>query len=409
MKKYAVTMTILMLVVSFSTLAMAQRISGEERNAIFASASRVQTSVKGVTAFAAPPKDFDPLTATNRELLSYGLPQAPDKTVDAKAYEVWERAMLAVKPSAAAAGAGHTSSNPMTATDVKAQPYSSRGMVPTPGTAATANVDGTTAYYASNWSGIAQTNTLKKWKPLSPTGTGGTSFDEVVSVWPVPVSNHPFGNLPCTEGPWFEVTWNGIDGFFGAANGDVVQGGSAIYWDGGGCSGPVEYYGWVEWYPSYPILTVYCGADPCPVGPGDDFYVVSYGAPGTAEQYVFVEDIEQQWSGTFGLSWVSGPGVIGGSAEYIVERPCCYNGNYFPLANYVYEFFDYSSAYDVAGTQFYPGSTGAKTAIITMEADANANYQDISYPLFYGTAGNQGKYSIWLADENCAYSGGCAP
>jgi hypothetical protein len=373
---------------------MAQRIGGEERNSIFAAASKVSTSVKGVTVFAAPPKGFDPLTATNRELLSYGLPQRPDKAVDAKGYEVWERAMLALKPGAAA-GAGHTSSNPMTASDVKALPYTSREMVGGTQTQ-TPDASGVTFYNSGNWSGIANTNKLTSWNKK-------TSFDEVVSVWNVPVANHPFGNLPCSEGPWFEVTWNGIDGF---NNGDVVQGGSAIYWDGGGCGGPVEYYGWVEWYPSYSILEIYCGSSPCAVGPGDDFEVITYGAPGFATQTVFVEDVTQQWSGTFSLPYISGPGVVGSSAEYIVERPCCNGSNYYPLGNYVWEFFDDSFAYDVAGSLFYPGNAAASTAVITMLADDGSA---ISYPVFYGSAGNQGKYSIWLADENCAYSGGCTP
>jgi hypothetical protein len=387
-----------LLVVSFTTLAVAQRISGEERNSIFAAASRVSTSVKGVTVFAAPPKNFDPLTATNRELLSYGLPQRPDKTADAKGYEIWERAMLALKP-AAAAGAGHTSANPMTATDVKALPYSSREMMGGNQTAGPKDdVSGVTFYTSGNWSGIAQTNKLQAWNK-------NTSFDEVVSVWPVPTANHAFGNLPCSEGPWWSVTWNGIDGF---SNGDVVQGGSSQYWDGGGCGGAVQYYGWVEWYPSYSILAIYCGSSPCTVSPGDDFEVVTFGAAGIAEQFVFVEDITQQWSGTFGLTYITGPGVVGSSAEYIVERPCCNGSNLFPLGNYVYEFFDDSFAYDGKGTLFYPGNSGAATAIITMQADGAAGSQDISYPVFYGSSGNQGKYSIWLADENCAFSGGCA-
>jgi hypothetical protein len=55
---------------------------------------------------------------------------------------------------------------------------------------------------------------------------------------------------------------------------------------------------------------------------------------------------------------------------------------------------------------FYPGNAGAATAVITMLADDGS---DISYPVFYGTAGNQGKYSIWMSDEGCAYSGGCVP
>ncbi len=143
------------------------------------------------------------------------------------------------------------------------------------------------------------------------------------------------------------------------------------------------------------------------MGPGDDFETISYGAAGTSEQFVFVEDVTQQWYGTVGLTHVTGTGLIGSSAEYIVERPCCNGSNYYPLGNYVWEFFDDSFAYDGSGTLFYPGNTGSHTAIFTMVADDGTT--PISIPDFYGTAGNQGRYSMWLVDENCAYSGGCAP
>jgi len=375
--------TVAALLVSFTTLAVAQRRGGEERNAIFASAPRVATSVGGVTVFAAPPKGFNPLSATNRELLTYGLPQRPDKTADAKAYQHWERAMLAMKTRA---------------TDVQAKPYSSREMMPT-GSPEAAALDGATAAYSYNWSGIANANKNKVWKDT-------TSFNEVASIWNVPVANPPFG-APCSDGPWVEATWDGIDGL---SSGDVIQGGSFEYWDRGGCrGGPVEYYGWVEWYPSYPILELYCGNNPCPVGPGDDFYVITYGAPGTSEQYVFVEDFTQQWSGTVGLTYVSGPGLVGSSAEYIVERPTNGGGGLglYPLANYVWEFFDYSSAYDGAGKEFYPGSDAASTYVITMVADDGST--QISVRAGSGMSGYQGEHSFWMEDVNCAYSGGCTP
>jgi len=371
-----------LLVASLPTLAAAEHVDAADRSAIFAAAPRVQTSVKGVTTFAAPPKGFNPLTATSKELLSYGLPEAPDKDANPAGFAHWQKAMLALKTHA---------------TDVKAMPYTSREMMPG-NTAAgpQSNADGTVSYTSGNWSGIANTNKLKSWNK-------NTSFDEVVSYWNVPVPNHPFGNLPCSEGPWFEVTWNGIDGF---NNGDVVQGGTADYWDGGGCGGAVQTYGWVEWYPSYSILAIYCGSSLCPVNPGDDFYAVSFGAPGTSEQFVFVEDLTTQWSGDFGLTYVSGPGVVGSSAEYIVERPCCSGNNYYPLGNYIFEFMGYNYAYDVKGTLFYPGNTSVNTAIITMTGDDGS---DISTPLIYGSSGNAGRYSIMFEDEGCAYSGGCTP
>lgn len=378
--KQVIAATIAIVVVaSFSTFAMAQR---EDVHEVFATAPRLQTSVQGVTTFAAPPRGFNPLSATNRELLTYGLPQRPDKAVDAKAYEIWERGMVALK---------------IHPTDVRPKPYSSHAMAPAG--LPTAGPTNTVSYGSYNWSGIVNTNKLKAW-------SNTTSFDEVDSVFNVPVGKPPFGGAPCSDGPWLESSWNGIGGF-SSTEGSLVQGGSSIEYNAAPCKGSTQYFGWVEWVPSYAELEIKCGAKACTVGPGDDFYVITYAAKGTVEQYVYVEDITQQWGGTFGMTWVTGPGVIGTSAEYIVERPCCNGSNFYPLTNYVFDFFDYSYAYDVKGTQFFPGSAAAATAIVTMVADDGAT--PISSPIGYGTAGYQGKYSIWFEDENCAYSGGCTP
>jgi hypothetical protein len=378
MTKHAIGSFVMTLaIMSFTTLAVAQRV---DANAILTAAPKIATSVGGVYAFPAPPKGFNPLTASNAQLLTYGLPERPDQAADARGYAVWERSMLALK---------------IHATDVQATPYSSMNAILTG--PPTTNVDGTTSQRSNNWSGIANTNKLTKWN-------ASTSFNKVVSFWNTPVPNHPFGSVPCSEGPWFEVTWNGIGGFYSYDS--LVQGGTASYWDGGGCKGSVETYGWIEWFPSYSILTVLCSGKPCPVNPGDDFLAISYGAAGTAEQHVFVEDLTQQWSGTFGLTYKSGPGLVGASAEYIVERPGCGNGCLNALGNYIFEFFNDSFANDGAGTQFYPGSTSSSTYVLTMFADDGST--PISFPFMYGTSGNQGKYSIFIEDENCAYKGGCA-
>jgi len=369
--------SVTVLIVCFATLATAQRVAGEERSAIFATASKVPTGIKGVYVFGAPPRNFNPLTATNRELLSYGLPQRPDKERNAPAYQHWERGMLALKTRV---------------TDVEARPYSSHQMTPA-GPPSAAAIDGTVSVGSFNWSGIANFNHLKSWNTT-------TSFDEVDSTWNVPVSKKPFGTPPCGDGPWYEVTWPGIGGFI---SGSLVQGGS---FDFAPCTGAVTYEGWIEWFPSYPILAVKCGTKLCPVGPGDLFWVICYASPGFADQHVFIEDITQGWSGTLALTYVSGPGMVGSSAEYIVERPGS-GGGFLPLANYIGEFFEFSYAYDVAGALFYPGNSGTSTAIFTMIADDNATA--ISYPTSYGTAGNQGRYSFVTVDDKCAYSGGCTP
>jgi hypothetical protein len=135
--------TVTVLVASFTTLAAAQRLSGEERSAVFASAPRIQTSVKGVSVVAGPPKGFNALTATNRELLSYGLPQRPDKALDEKAYEHWEKGMMALQACSQRVQVQGKSTSPASQAcqpnDVTAKPYSSRSMASSG--APTANVD----------------------------------------------------------------------------------------------------------------------------------------------------------------------------------------------------------------------------------------------------------------------------
>ncbi len=366
------------IVVAALTGVAAAQLSAERR-AAFEAAPKIQTSVSGVEAFTTPPKNFDPLTATNQELWQYGLPEPPDQTTDPKGYAMWQRAMLALK---------------FHATDVQLSSFSHRPAEIFSKSQAVSNV--ATTGTSPNWSGVVSTNTNKVWNDK-------TSFDKVASVWNVPAAQPPF-SAPNKDGPiWSVSNWNGIDGF---GTDTLVQGGTnSVYESGVGSS----YVGWVEWYPSYPQITIDCSSStPCPVFPGDDFYTITYGAAGTVEQYVYDEDLTTGWSGTFGLTFKSGVGVLGASAEYITERPCCVTVSsksyYYPLANYIFDFFDYSFAYDGAGTLFYPGATSSSTNLLTMTAD---NKTDISYPTA-GTTGYQGKYSIWFEDENCAYTKGCA-
>ncbi len=87
-----ITMAAITLVIGLSAAAA----QTEDANTIFASAPKVATSVDGIRLFMDPPKGFNPLTATNVELLTYGLPQRPDQVVDPAGYKVWERAMLSI-------------------------------------------------------------------------------------------------------------------------------------------------------------------------------------------------------------------------------------------------------------------------------------------------------------------------
>jgi hypothetical protein len=53
----------------------------------------VPTNIPGVHTYAEPPKAFNPVTATDVDLATYGFPSRPDKQADPDDYAVWERAM----------------------------------------------------------------------------------------------------------------------------------------------------------------------------------------------------------------------------------------------------------------------------------------------------------------------------
>lgn len=361
-------------VLNVTSIATAAELDHDAVRAILAAAPKEETAVPGIKIFAAPPKGFDPMAASNEELLRYGLPQRPE--AGSREFAIWQRAITAAKHRA----------DP---SKVHALPYSSTNLRRANGTEAiTANQTATNSF---NWSGVATANHLTKWSTLS-------SFDFVASVFNVPIAQPPFN--ACANGitgPFYEVSWNGIDGF---SNGDVVQGGSLSAAD---CLGNTLYEAWVEWFPSYSIIGVFN------VSPGDDMYVITYGAPGTSTQNVFVEDFTNQTFGTFSLPYVTGPGLVGKSAEWIVERPCCAsNGFPLALANTIYDFFNYDFADNTSGHVFYAGSTAPTTFNISMLADDGVTIIE-NVNSSSGAVGKQGLLPLWFVDDGCAYSGGCTP
>jgi len=395
LSKVIAVAAVTVLVVSFSTFAMAQR--GDAVHAMFVSAPKEATNIAGVSIIADRPKGFNPLTASSEELGRYGLPQRPDQQTDAKRYARWARAMQALRyrPSA----------------HLEAKPYSSTNLMLAKQQRAAAAISGqpTTSPPSYNWSGVANTNTLT-------TGGGwnsSLSFTEIESVWNVPAAQPPIG--ACANGitggggvsGFAEVSWVGIDGV--PPSEDVLQGGSLSYAYCGATA--ATYEGWVEWYPSYPqILVISCGVAPCPVSAGDDF-VVSVNGASSAPQTVYVEDATQGWGGTYTLDLLSGPPLLGNSAEYIVERPCttspCDTGaDFAALANYQLDFFEFTSATDGAGDSFYAGDQTAATVIFTMTDDNGG--QTIS-SVTQGSTGFQGQQSLSFESDQCAYSGGCTP
>jgi hypothetical protein len=346
-------------------LAVAQN---DAARALYESSAIISTNVAGVQTFPSPAADFSPIGASDEILAMYGFPPRPDRQTDAKGYALWERAMMRAKKRWSGQLKSHPEAASRPATLIKAQ-------------AVQAGATGPTLETSPNWSGVANTNKLTKWNT-------NNSFASVFSQFTVPVVEQPFG--VCDGNVDWEVTWNGIDG---ALNGDVLQGGSSSQAFCKNGTATQKYYAWVEWYPSYAILEAFA------VNPGDDMYVETFSTSGGCNPgNVFVEDETTLEFGTFQLNWKNGPCLVGNSAEIIVERPFGDGNQFYPLANYIWN-FALSWDYTVKGVRNNPGAMTQQTQIFQMVDDNDT--QVIS------AATVEGKDSIYFLDEGCAYTGGC--
>ena len=343
---------------------------------IYNSAATVPTNIDGIRTFAAPPAGFNPMTASPETLATYGFPQRPDAAADPHAFVSWQRAMSHAKKQVN--------------TQLRLHPEAVLGPMqlskkqPAAALVAKAGEATPTQYGSTNWSGFGNSNKLTKWNASS-------SFNSVLSEFNAPVVDQTFGT--CNPIEW-EVTWNGLDG---ALDGTVLQGGSSSQSFCKNGTVTANYYAWIEWYPSYPIVEVFG------INPGDDIYVNTYSpAGGCNPGFVYIEDETTLSFGTYQLNWQSGPCLVGNSAEFIVERPFG-DGNrtngFYPLANYIWD-FALSWAYTGKGVQVYPGSTSPSNLEFLMYDDGFD--QVISQPV------SEGKYSIFLYDTGCAYTGGCS-
>jgi Peptidase A4 family len=363
------------LVLSFTTLATAQ--NDATRN-LYVSAANVPTNIAGVNTFATPPEGFNALVATDEELATYGLPLRPDKQLDAQHYASWERAMAAAKIRWNG--------------ELKPIPSSRRGVMQVNRSSSQqleAQLTGPKNVSTFNWSGVALTNTLKKWNAK-------TSIYDIYSVFSVPTSQLPFGSpAQCTTPYWTELSWVGLDGYnpFLVDNG-ALQGGMESVID---CGVPTPvYYAYIGWGNLNTVFRV---------NGGDVMYVeVSNSLGGLNPGYVFVEDLSTL---TYNAYSVPNDGIplVGNSAQWVVERLCCGNTGYpYPLLNTISIFFDGGAALNLSGRVFYPGSNASSTVIMTMVDDGDTQNIEV---VNRGSVGYEGEHGLWFQDVGCAFAGGC--
>lgn len=234
------------------------------------------------------PEGFDPLKASNPDLVKYGYPPRPSKAKYPQLRALWEdvvsRRPQIVDPHFKVGEHIHV---PLT-----------KDLLDLVEDADPENAS------SGNWSGAVQA-----------TPPAGQTFCYVGAKWIVPALAIP--QPPDADTPphtYEEGTWVGIDGWF---NGEVFQTGTVstiTVNTGGSVSGPY-YYAFHEWYPAgvvlYPNL---------PVTAGDLVSAFVWGHAGNTKGYVYFANLTtNQTSGLVQLTAPPNTVLAGTTAEWIVE------------------------------------------------------------------------------------------
>ncbi len=254
----------------------------------------------GIRLFTPPPAGFDPIAASDRELLVHGYPARPDRRKQPDVHEGWCRVFA----------------QPLTA--IEPQFLIRPASTPRP--------EGASKYGNSVWAGSSQFS--------SP----GDAITWVTGEWTVPRVTGVSGIC---------ATWIGIDGAPSSPSiewdsTDILQAGTTQEVFGG-----LAYlsYAWFEWYPD-PWFTV----SNFPVAPGDTVSctICVYNP---TEAVIHLVNLTSGVMTSFGKSPKGNFELLGNSAEWIVELPDAG----IPLARFGEVFFDGCVAGTAGGKLLFGG------------------------------------------------------
>lgn len=384
MTQHSKTILVAAFCLGLTAAALAQ---SEAVRAIYQASASIPTNIEGIYTYPAPPAGFKPVTASDEELAAYGFPPRPDKVEDPHGYEVWARVMS--MPATRWFGelkAPGSHSHPATARLSQSQNSPAKF--------------GASSGTTKNWSGVVNT--------LSSTSYSTTnSFCCVSAEFVVPQPQQAFngsgGNI-CdgdTDQASFWVGQGGLNvtGVNLGNQNNVVQSGVDILAPCGDSNGSA--YAWMEWFPANSVEFF-------PVSAGDDIYV-SVNNTSSTTATIYLHDETGQHAASFNIAAPKGVKLVGNEAEYIVERPSGDSSTptgYYPLANYIWSFWDYARSKTFAKIYHYPGGTSASTYDLSMTDDVGD--QIISVPTV-GTSGTLGLEGMFVKNENCAQLIGCVP
>jgi hypothetical protein len=386
-RKLAVLAVTGSLLLSLTTLATAE---SDAVRATYLSAANVPTNIATIHTYPEAPRSFNPLTASDVELATYGFPQRPDKQADPNHYAIWERAMQAAKIRWN--GELKPAHNGGRATLPAGAPPSPQAQDAQQPLAATQRFNMAAA-------GVVLNNGRATW-------SNSYSFNDIWSEISVPVVQLPFDNTTgCTDNYYHSWSLVGIDGYvvFSPVTGyPLFEPGEstgveqAVYcW-----TGQTYYQAVFGWDSAFNAAFS--------LNPGDIFYTEIHAFGGCNAGSAFIEDLTTLTYNSYTIANPCLPAQTGRYANWIVWRPPFSNGGNVdgesPLANTIGISFEGAEVLNGIGTRFYPGSQATSTSVLTMHDDNNTQAIEL---VNQGSGGFQGQHSLFFQTTGCAYAGGC--
>lgn len=262
------------------------------------SVARDQRIARAVVQYPKPPRDSDPLSASEAELANYGVPPRPDVQKAPMAFHYWKK--LVSVPRVTNGSVGQT------------KIYN--GPIQQPSVVGTLK-NGSVSLTSANWSGYAVD---------AASGTFTFNNSAVFSEWVVPVAQQPFG---VCDGSWdYSSQWIGFDGL---SSGDVLQAGTEA---DAYCSGSTLdsfYSAWIEWFPFSEIRV----AQPI-VQAGNLMQAEVWYTTTPPFGHAYLANLTLGQAAAYAFDPPPGIAFQGDSAEWVLERPGLETG-LANLTNYV--------------------------------------------------------------------------
>ena len=280
-----------------------------------------------------PPAGFNALKASERELLTYGLPRRPDANKHPRQAALWDsfaaRSLRFVRPSLVPARdrvrsrvRDHSAKEPITDRLLKEAIKRRLSIIQIhecwiwPDT-------------STNWSG-AYVN-----QPASE------SLVTVTGQWVVPSVSPPmsaWNGVGFNDGTYICAVWVGLDGWKGTN--DVLQAGTnSVVTVSGGQVTSRSYYAWIEWFGN-----PWTPESDFPVNPGEAILCTVCAPFGNAHGTAMFVNQTTGLAMNYGIDPPAGVTLTGNVAEWIVEDPTQASGALYPFPNYGLTTFQNCSA-----------------------------------------------------------------